>query len=88
MYQDGMRKSNMLNVALQLVHVTVQQLHMKCGLTRLRPSPASGVVVMLSMKMLWLRLLCLFSWCSPITRLDSPCSTRAQPRGMGQAPSC
>lgn len=53
------------------------QLHCLRGrlLTRLRPSPPSGVVVMLSMKMLWLRLLCLLSWCSPITRLDSPCGS-------------
>jgi hypothetical protein len=56
-------------------------------LTRLRPSLPSGVVVMLSMKMLWLRLLCLFSWCSPITRLDSPCKWQ-RTQGLTPRSSC
>lgn len=51
-------------------------------LTRLCPSEPSGVIVMCIMNMLWLLLLSRFNWCSPITRLLSPCSSTQCQLGM------
>jgi hypothetical protein len=38
-------------------------------------SPPSCTQVVCAMNTLWLRLLSLFSWCCPITRLVSPCNS-------------